>query len=137
MCWNRQTDSRVKTTKGIYIRRLCFHIDHNMQCSDSQLFFHTLCLLCGCGQKQMSVHIDYWICNLPSKPRNTIIYYYAYINQPTVYLYLLPCSRKLLRENTFANFAVSWYSQKFFSVKIVFFTNSRKFSPSKVPAIRY
>ena len=63
-------------------------------------------------------------------------------------------SGKLLREKTFANFAVLWLFAKFFSAKfgdvvffgaaqasnpqkvfsakIVFFTNLRKFSPSKV-----
>ena len=65
----------------------------------------------------------------------------------------IPYSGKLSREKTFANFAVLWqfvkvFSMKFgawcslvrpkracmkvFSAKIVFFTNSRKFSPSKV-----
>ena len=37
----------------------------------------------------------------------------------------IPYSGKLVREKTFTNFAV-------FSAKIIFFTNSRKFSPSKV-----
>ena len=63
-------------------------------------------------------------------------------------------SGKLSREKTFANFMVLWVSMKvfsakfgvvwhsknkqstkIFSVKIVFFTNSQKFSPSKVPAM--
>ena len=72
---------------------------------------------------------------------------------------LVPYSRKLLREKTFANFAVLWLSAKVFSAKfggcgvlwhskseqfakvfyakIVFCTNLRKFSPSKVSRIRY
>ena len=55
-------------------------------------------------------------------------------------------SGKLSREKTFANFMVLWVSVKVFSAKfgvvwhskneqstkIVFFTNSQKFSPSKV-----
>ena len=44
----------------------------------------------------------------------------------------LPYSGKLLREKTFVNFAVLWQSTKVFSAKIVFFTNLRKFSLSKV-----
>ena len=53
--------------------------------------------------------------------------------------WLLPYSGKLSREKTFTNFAVwgvAWQKQaihdKFFFAKIVLFTNSRKFSPSKV-----
>ena len=63
---------------------------------------------------------------------------------------------KLLREKTFAKFVVLWLFMKVFSAKFggvasfpmakesnqrnlffVFLTNSRKFSPSKVPAIQY
>jgi len=71
-----------------------------------------------------------------------------------VFLLSIPYSGKLSREKTFANFVVLWlfakvFSTKFwgvgvlwhgkneqsvkvFSVKIVFFTNSRRFSPSKL-----
>ena len=67
---------------------------------------------------------------------------------------IIPYSGKLLREKTFANFVVLWIfakvssakfrgvvsfgaakasnPRKFFSMKIVFFTNSQKFSPLKV-----
>ena len=61
---------------------------------------------------------------------------------------MLLYSRKLLREKTFVNFVVLWVyvylglgvlwcskseqSAKVFSMKFIFFTNSRKFSPSKV-----
>ena len=69
---------------------------------------------------------------------------------PVVRLYDMSYSGKLLREKTFANFAVLWLfakvfsakiggvaplvlqSAQVFSAKIVFFTNPRKFSPSKV-----
>ena len=72
---------------------------------------------------------------------------------PPWFVDLIPYSGKLLREKTFANFAVCGYSWKFslwnlgrgilwrgtskqsveaFPMKIVFFTNSRKFSLSKV-----
>ena len=68
-------------------------------------------------------------------------------------------SGKLLREKTFVNFTVLWLFAKFFSAKfgdvvffgaaqasnpqkvfstkIIFFTNSRKFSPSKVSTMWY
>ena len=56
---------------------------------------------------------------------------------PISKVHLIPYSEKLSREKTFANFAVLWLWQKraireSFSAKIIFFTNSRKFSPLKV-----
>ena len=41
------------------------------------------------------------------------------------------------RRLTFANFEVLWLFAKVFSAKVVFFINLRKFSPSKVSAVRY
>ena len=41
-------------------------------------------------------------------------------------------SRKLSREKTLANFKVLWLFATVISTKIVFFTNSQKFSPSQV-----
>ena len=62
-----------------------------------------------------------------------------------LFLHGIPYSGKLSREKTFTNFVVLWLcakvifwcskseqSAKVFSAKIVFFTNSRKFSPLKV-----
>ena len=42
----------------------------------------------------------------------------------------VPYSGKLSREKTFVIFTVLWLFKKVFSMKFVFFTNSRKFPPS-------